>query len=85
MMEKITTKEITTTETTHYFYCDGCSKELGHSSEYEDGYYSQIGKFEHHVYIGHRYTFTKHFCPECEQEFVVKLQRILLKLGYKED
>lgn len=70
-------------ERMHHFYCDGCCKYLGHSLEYSDGWYEEIGVFELKCYIDSRYILHKHLCKECEGKLLLEIERELRKLGFK--
>lgn len=84
-------------KTTHEFYCDNCGKFLGSSEEWEDGYYEKFGSFENKLDIYNSrvhnkkykesgwYTYKKILCDKCQEEFVSKLAKTLLELGYKKD
>ena len=68
-MQKETREQITRTRITHTFYCDMCGKEIGSSTEYEDGYYQKLGKYSEKVFINHTwYTLEKCLCNHCAEK-----------------
>ena len=79
-MDKIETIERVVEERIHRFYCDDCGKFLGKSTEWDDGYYEEIGNFSTHY--GCHYI-KKHLCDKCKDEFVSKLNQALTNLGFK--
>ena len=83
-MEKATTETITTTKTTHHFYCDHCNIHLGSSKEYNDGYYEEFGEFELKMYTPRGwYSLDKHLCDECREEFLNEFYNTLETIGFK--
>lgn len=85
-MHKETREQITRTRITHTFYCDMCGEEIGTSTEYEDGYYQQLGEYETHIYIDHtRYTLNKCLCRKCVIKQNEMMVANLKNLGFKED
>lgn len=79
-----TKKEIV--QVTHEFYCDNCGKFLGSSKEWDDGYYKEYGSFKNNLCINSRwYRYRKNLCDKCQNEFVAKLTKTLIELGYTKD
>ena len=85
-MEKETTRTITTTETTHHFYCDNCDTYIGSSEEYDDGWYEELGEFELQMYtpLGW-WKIHKCFCKECRDDFLEEFYISLNKMGFMLD
>lgn len=67
----------------HDFFCDKCNKHLGSSTEYEDGYYEELGEFKLQLYVSNWYSLHKHFCDDCRKEFVNNLIKVLTDMGFK--
>ena len=67
----------------HEFYCDKCGKYLGTSTEYEDGYYEEIGEFNLQLHVSNWYGLHKHFCDDCRKEFVNNLIKVLTDMGFE--
>ena len=85
-MEKTTTETITTTRTTHHFYCDRCGIHIGSSGEYADGYYPEVGDFELKIYMPRGwYELHKCFCDECREEFLNEFYNTLENAGFEPD
>lgn len=83
-MEKLETKTCTREETTHHFYCDDCNKYLGKTEEYDDGWYPELGEFELKFYLPSGwYEVNKCLCDECRQEFLQKVEKTLVELGFE--
>lgn len=82
-MEKIKTSEQIVELRSHSFYCDGCGAFLGESKEEADGYYEEKGLFNIRVF--RYYEISKHFCDKCKKDFELKLNNLLLDLGFKEN
>lgn len=83
-MEKLETITYTTEKTTHHFYCDGCNKYLGESTEYDDGWYPVLGEFELKFLVdGNWYEINKCFCDECREKFLQKVESVLTELGFE--
>ena len=57
---------------------------LGSSEEYEDGYYSEVGKFRFDLRTDKWFKIEKHYCVECRQKFILKFNQILKELGFEE-
>lgn len=82
-MEK--TREVirSLTSIEHSFYCDECGKHIGTSTEHDDGWYQDFGKFEVKMYIDGWYYLKKCLCDKCRYEFSEKLKTNLYNLGFK--
>lgn len=77
-------------ERMHYFYCDGCSKYLGESHEYNNGWYEKIGKFELNIYLDGidmdgNYIFNKCLCEICKHKTMLEIEENLRRLGFKNE
>lgn len=96
MQKQIKTKK-EVMQVIHEFYCDNCGKFLGSSAEYDDGYYEELDSFENEINIsnsrgykksykeGGWYRYKKNLCDKCQNEFVSKLTKTLIELGYTKD
>jgi hypothetical protein len=85
-MEKVETKTRQIEDRTHYFYCDDCDVELGHSHEYDDGYYEEFGEFEFHWYTPNGwYKLEKCLCHTCKEKYLSAIYGGLETAGFKFD
>ena len=80
-MDKIETVERVIEERVHRFFCDDCGEFLGESTEWEDGYYREIGEFS--TCYG-CYRVKKHLCNTCRDKFENKLIQTLKDLGFQQ-
>lgn len=83
-MEKVETKIKQIEDRVHYFYCDDCGVELGHSHEHDDGYYEEFGQFglQMHTPRGW-YKLHKCLCDKCKNEFLFEFYDSLEAAGFK--
>ena len=66
----------------HKFYCDGCGKKIGESTEDKDsGCYMTFGEIEFR-FMGRK--FTGCFCAECEERKIEEIFRKIRELGFEE-
>lgn len=84
-MEQIKHKKVENIANIHEFYCDGCGGYLGESEEYNDGYYAQPGDFNLGLYTTQWFRVRKHFCFECKEKFLNKLNDFLLECGFEKE
>jgi uncharacterized protein YlaI len=82
-MVKISEEEVVRTKRTHTFYCDSCQKELGSSTEYDDGYVEEKGSYDFntrvdsHGWVGiHGYL-----CEECKKKVDDDIAHMLEDIG----
>ena len=85
-MEKTETFEVKSTRVTHHFYCDGCGSYLGNSTEYDDGYYEPIGRYEEKFLLTHTwYKISRCLCEECAKKKTEEIYDALIKLGFVDE
>lgn len=83
-MEKVITKPKQVEDRIHYFYCDDCGIEIGHSQEYDDGYYAELGKFELKWYTPNGwYKLKKCLCKSCERKVIITVCEALESVGFE--
>ncbi len=82
-MENVITHSVQKDINEHQFYCDECNKLLGTSTEYDDGYYAEYGRFEQSVCIkSQQYTMRKCLCDQCKAAQINKIVKTLEELGF---
>ena len=86
-MEKTFEREVTIKEIHHNFICDKCKKLLGERIESDDGYYEELGRYDHSFVIAGRgyYRLYLHLCDECKEKIDNEIEQALFKLGFKKD
>ena len=86
-MEKTFEQEVTIKEIHHSFVCDKCQKFLGERTESDDGYYEELGRYEHTVVINGKGYYRLHLnlCSECEEKMDNEIEQALFKLGFRKD
>ena len=68
----------------HHFYCDECNNYLGKSTEYDDGYYTELGKFKLDFKLPSGwFTIENCLCDECKEKYLKIVEKELIKLGFK--
>ena len=69
---------------THLFYCDLCGAQLGCTTEYDDGYYEQLGEFELKWYTPNGwYKLHKCLCDTCREKYLTNIYGTLEVAGFK--
>lgn len=82
-MDKITKITRIIDRITHDFYCDECGIHLGTITEYDDGYYEELGEFELQFYMKRGwYKLHKCLCDECKEEYLDKICVALEDMGF---
>lgn len=85
-MEKSEQFTTTTIVTYHHFYCDECGNYLGKVSEYDDGWYPEIGELEIKFHLPQGwYKIEKHFCDKCRSKFLSMLETTLVDIGFERE
>lgn len=83
-MEEIIKTPITKEKIEHRFTCDICGKEIGISTEYDDGYYENIGSYEQSIYVcGVWYKYKKTLCKSCQNVITSKMIMALKDIGFE--
>ncbi len=84
-MEKQTDEVVEVIQKHHTFYCDKCNCLLGDTTEAEDGYYEDFGRYERSVVIPDKgyYGIRLNLCNKCKEKMDNEIEQALLKLGFK--
>jgi len=83
-MDKETTDVEAVMRRVHNFYCDNCEKFLGTRTEYDDGFYDEIGKCEYKIFINNKWFERKSIlCESCKQKFENEFIEALGKYNFK--
>lgn len=100
MGHEIISSEITVTQNTHKFFCDECNEFLGETTEYEDGYYNELGKYDQNIYVYSHGKFSSDssqksnpgwfilnqcLCKSCSENKTKKIIEVLTELGFNPD
>lgn len=81
-MEEIKKVEITTERMEHHFWCDEFGGYMGHTDEFDDGYYPRLGEYEFKFYLDDWYKLEKTICPACYVKYFDKVRESLFKAGF---
>ena len=86
-MEKIFEQTVTIKEVHHSFFCDKCKTLLGERIECDDGYYEELGRYEHSFVIDGKgyYRLRLNLCDECREKMNNEIEQALFKLGFKKE
>ena len=86
-MEKTFEETITTVEIHHSFFCDKCNTLIGERIESDDGYYEELGTYEHSFVINGKEYYRLHLnlCNKCKEKMDNEIEQALFKLGFKKD
>lgn len=84
-MEKTEMQIVNTEKITHKFYCDNCNKFLGESTELDDGYYKEYGKYMARINLSNKiYETEKNLCDDCRSKLQENIINEMRKLGFIE-
>ena len=83
-MEHVEHMTGTKTFTTHKFYCDDCGEFIGSATEWDDGWYRELGEFDlkFHTPLGW-YKLKKTLCDSCKEKVLNKLVYTLIEVGFE--
>lgn len=85
-MEHVEHRTGTKTFITHKFYCDDCGEFIGSATEWDDGWYQDIGNFELKFYtpLGW-YKLRKTLCDSCKDKILSRVADTLVEVGFEKD
>lgn len=85
-MEKVITQSKQVVDRTHYFYCDDCGREIGHSRESIEGWYDVLGELELRMYTPKGwYVLDKCLCGACKEKYLTNFYETIESLDFKLD
>ena len=86
-MEKTFEQEVTIKEIHHSFFCDKCRTLIGERIESDDGYYEELGRYDHSFVIDGKgyYKLRLNLCGKCREKMNNEIEQALFNLGFEKD